>query len=167
MPNPEPRFPDVFLSILKSSHYDDCLGPIACLYPRLGQRIADRPLSGISPKKANSMETRKHARVPIKYVASFSGKKSRVSGVVLDLSVAGCRARSATEFNTGEYLDVFIYVPRYVAPLHAALAVVRWSHDQQFGMEFIQMERDDQQRLSELIRMIETAKALRQDTETQ
>jgi hypothetical protein len=33
-------------------------------------------------------------------------------------------------------------------------------------MEFIQMEPDDQQRLRELIRPIEAARALRQDTET-
>ncbi|HLZ35894.1 MAG TPA: hypothetical protein VKP13_17965 [Nitrospira sp.] len=52
---------------------------------------------------------------------------------------------------------MLIDVPRFDHPLHVPLAVIRWSSGQEFGMEFIQMEPDDQKRLRELIQAIKTA----------
>jgi len=97
------------------------------------------------------LEQRRHARVGTEYLALFSGERIRAQGVVLDLSVAGCRMRSPVEFTTGDYFGVVIDVPRYINPLAVTLAVVRWSKGQECGMEFIQMEPDDQRRLRELI----------------
>ncbi len=105
------------------------------------------------------MEQRKHDRVQVEYVASFSGEKIRAMGVVQDLSVAGCRARSSVVVNRGECFGVLIDVPRYENPLYVDLAVVRWAHDEQFGMEFIRMAPDGQHRLRELIGTIEAARA--------
>src|SRR5512146_2782989 len=105
------------------------------------------------------MERRKHTRYRVEYAGLFSGEKISAPAVILDLSTAGCRARSATGCNNGEFLAVLINVPRYEHPLHMPGAVVRWWHGQDFGMEFIQMEPDDQQRLRELIRPIEAARA--------
>jgi PilZ domain-containing protein len=97
------------------------------------------------------LEQRKHARLGTAYLALFSGEKIRAQGVVLDLSVAGCRIRSAVEFTKGEFFGVVIDVPWYVNPLDVPLAVVRWSNGQECGMEFIQMEPDEQRRLRELV----------------
>jgi PilZ domain len=72
-------------------------------------------------------------------------------GVILDLSSNGCRAQSASESSIGESLGVLIDVPRYENPLHVTRAVVRWSKGQEFGIEFMQLEADDQQRLRQLI----------------
>src|SRR5215510_5946715 len=93
---------------------------------------------------------RRHARVGTEHLALFSGRRIRAQGVVLDLSVAGCRIRSPVELTTGEYFGVVIDVPRYINPLDVPLAVVRWSKGQECGMEFIQMEPDNQRRLREL-----------------
>ena len=54
-------------------------------------------------------------------------------------------------------MEVLINLPLYEHPLHVPLAVIRWSKGQEFGMEFIQMEPDDQQRLRELIRQTQAA----------
>ena len=56
---------------------------------------------------------------------------------------------------------MLIDVPRYEPPLQVALAVVRWSHGQEFGLGFIRMELNHQQRLRELIQATEAAEALR------
>jgi hypothetical protein len=112
------------------------------------------------------MEQRKHARVRVEYVISFSGDRIRGEGVVLDLSVAGCRARSPVAVDEGEFFGVLMDVPRYETPLYVELAVVRWAHGQEFGMEFIRMEPSDQ-KLHELIRQIEAARAPRQDLKSQ
>jgi hypothetical protein len=100
------------------------------------------------------MISRKNVRYRVEYGGSFLGDRISSKGVILDLSSEGCRARSADEFNKADYLRVLIDVPRYEHPLHVTLAVVRWAHGQEFGMEFIQMEPDDQQRLRQLIRQI-------------
>jgi len=97
------------------------------------------------------LDQRRHARVGTEYLALFSGERIRAQGVVLDLSVAGCRMRSPVEFTTGDYFGVVIDVPRYINPVGVTLAVVRWSKGQECGMEFIHMEPDDHRRLRELI----------------
>ena len=107
------------------------------------------------------MEQRKHGRVQVEYAASFSGTSLRAPGTILDLSVVGCRARCSFIVKKDDYLGVLIDVPRYEHPLYIAHAVVRWSHDHEFGMEFIQMEWVDQQRLSELIRAHQAVRGLK------
>lgn len=54
-------------------------------------------------------------------------------------------------------LGVLIDIPKYDRPLYVSRAEVRWSGGQVFGMEFIQIEMEDQQRLGETIRAIEAA----------
>ena len=85
----------------------------------------------------------------------------RAPGVILDLSPSGCRVRSDSPSGIGECLRVLIDVPRYQTPLHVTRAVVRWSKGQEFGMEFVQMELDDEQRLNQLMRQIAADTALR------
>ena len=97
------------------------------------------------------MEQRKHNRVQVEYPASFSGGSFRAQGVILDLSVAGCRVRSPIVVKKDDWLGVLIDVPRYETPLYVTRAAVRWVNAQEFGMEFIQMELIDQQRLRELV----------------
>ncbi|HLZ33844.1 MAG TPA: PilZ domain-containing protein [Nitrospira sp.] len=110
------------------------------------------------------MDQRKYPRYHVEYVGSFSGERINSPGVIVDLSTAGGRARSATEFTKGEFLGVLIDIPRYEHPLHVPLAGVRWSHGQEFGMDFIQMEPDDQLRPRELVEHINSATALRNES---
>lgn len=107
------------------------------------------------------MEQRKHGRYPVEYSGSFSGDGISATGVIFDLSSAGCRARSEVTVGKGEFVGVLIDAPRYETPQQVALAVVHWSHDQECGMEFIKMAPNDQQRLRDLIRATESARALR------
>ncbi|HKY72562.1 MAG TPA: PilZ domain-containing protein [Nitrospira sp.] len=106
------------------------------------------------------MVSRRNCRYRVEYGGSFLGEQKTVQGVILDLSLEGGRARSSEEFNKGEFLRVLIDAPRYEKPLHVTLAVVRWSKEKEFGMEFIQMEPDDQQRFRQLIRETAAAAAL-------
>lgn len=109
------------------------------------------------------MEHRKYDRYPVEYVASFSGDSFSAQGIILDLSVIGCRACGVFAVKKDDYASVLIDVPRYERPLHVSLAVIRWSNGREFGMEFIQMEPDDQKRLRELIQAIKAAWVQRAD----
>ena len=109
------------------------------------------------------MDQRKHARYPVEYAGSFLGDGITASGVILNLSVAGCRAHSECTITGGDLLRVLIDIPRYQAPLQVELAMVRWSNGQEFGMEFLGAPFDDQRRLRELIRETEDTNARRRD----
>ena len=107
------------------------------------------------------MKSRKHPRYRVEYCGSFSGERIRAPGVILDLSPSGCRARSDSPSTIGEALRVLIDVPRYETPLQVTRAVVRWSKGQEFGIEFIQMESADEQRLNQLMRQMAADTSLR------
>jgi len=98
------------------------------------------------------MERRKYDRGAVDYAISFSGDSFGAQGGTLDLSVAGCRARTAFRVSKGDHLWLLIHVPRYEALLEVELAVVRWSAGNEFGMEFLSVQREHEQRLHELIR---------------
>ena len=103
------------------------------------------------------MDQRKHARVRVEYLASLSGSSYRAKGTILNLSVGGCRIRTTFMIKKDDCLGVLIDIPKYDRPLYVSRAEVRWSSGQVFGMEFIQIEMEDQQRLGETIRAIEAA----------
>lgn len=96
-------------------------------------------------------ERRKHVRVRVEYVLSVVGEKVRGQGIVQDLSVAGCRARSLLEVSAGDFVSLLIDVPRYDNPLHVDKAVIRWVKERECGMEFMHIAPEDQQRIQEVI----------------
>jgi hypothetical protein len=104
------------------------------------------------------MDKRKHYRVEVEYHASFSGPSLRGQGVILNLSITGCRARSSFQVTKEDSYGLLIDVPRYQNPLYVARAVVRWVHHLEFGVEFIQMELVDQHRLCELVRALKASR---------
>ena len=103
------------------------------------------------------MDQRKHDRVRVEYLASLSGSSYRAKGTIRNLSVGGCRIRTTFMIKKDDCLGVLIDIPKYDRPLYVSRAEVRWSGGQDFGMEFIQIEMEDQQRLGETIRAIEAA----------
>ena len=98
------------------------------------------------------MEQRSYDRVGAEFAASISGSSYRAQGTVLNLSMLGCRCRATVVVQQGDRVGLLIHVPRYQHPLYVALAEVRWSQGQEFGVEFIHMELEDRHRLSEVIR---------------
>jgi hypothetical protein len=98
------------------------------------------------------MEQRGYERLAVEYSAAFSGRSYRASGTVLNLSMVGCRCRTDFVVHKGESIGLLIHVPKFAHPLYVALAEVRWSQGQEFGVEFIHMELEDRHRLAEVIR---------------
>jgi len=70
------------------------------------------------------MEQRKHVRYCVLYAGSLSVEGIRAKGVILDLSVAGCRTRSPVPVKTGESLGLLIDVLRYDILVEVILATV-------------------------------------------
>jgi PilZ domain-containing protein len=97
------------------------------------------------------MKLRRYGRIAVELSASFSGASSRAQGLVLDLSLTGCRAHSTLAVKKDDCVGVLIEVPGDSDPLYITQATIRWVNAQEFGMEFLQMELTDRQRLQEIV----------------
>jgi hypothetical protein len=97
------------------------------------------------------MQPRYKKRVPLKASVTFSNGELSGHGRVLDLTVPGCLVESAQSVLKGQYFQLQISLPELASPLSVKLAAVRWSKDRRFGLEFIKMDRPDQQILDALM----------------
>jgi hypothetical protein len=101
------------------------------------------------------MERRQYDRISVKLSASFSGPSYRAPGLVVGLSLAGCRALIAFLIDPDDCLGLLIHAPNAGQPLYVAQAKVRWMKGHEMGMEFVHMEWPDRQRIADMIRTIE------------
>ena len=90
------------------------------------------------------MEKRKCPRFPVMLPAVFFGERAG-GGLVVDVSLEGCRIRSAVPMDKGAY--VRIRLDLIGETLTGDLAVVRWSREEEFGVELIRMAPEQQVRL--------------------
>jgi hypothetical protein len=100
---------------------------------------------------ATAMKLRKYGRIAVELPASLSGVASRGQGVILDISLTGCRVQSQLAVKKDDRLGLLIEVPGYDHPLYINQAAIRWTNNEEFGIEFIQMELNDRQRLHEVV----------------
>ena len=96
------------------------------------------------------MEKRKCPRFPVMLPAVFFGERPG-GGLVLDVSLEGCRIQSAVPMQKGDY--VRIRIDLVGDTLTGDLAVVRWSRKDEFGVELIRMAPDQQARLREFLNL--------------
>lgn len=94
------------------------------------------------------MEKRKGLRFPVMLPTLFCGERSG-GGMAIDVSLEGCRIRSAVPMKKGDY--VRIRIDLIGETLTGDLAVVRWSMNEEFGVELIRLASDQQASLREFL----------------
>ncbi len=83
------------------------------------------------------MEQRKNLRFPVKFRSSFASVGMvGGEGRALDLSTRGCRIESSIAVQPGATLEIQIEAIEQNPPIKIQAAIVRWSREQQFGLEF-------------------------------
>ena len=98
------------------------------------------------------VEDRKDARYPIVMHAVYAYRSSTAGeGVVQDVSMSGCMVKSTTPATSGAELRLQFYPPGQALPIEIQKAVVRWTGDGQFGVQFSQMGQEHLERLRHLI----------------
>jgi hypothetical protein len=97
------------------------------------------------------MTLRKYGRIAVEYPVSLSGASFRAQGVIVDISLSGCRIHSNVVVKKDDALGVLIDVPGFDTPLYISQAAIRWASPKEFGLEFIHMELNDRRRLHELL----------------
>src|SRR5262249_37960984 len=97
------------------------------------------------------MERRQHRRIPAQLKSLLLGNSHEVEGVTLDLSIGGARIESDIAVFPGKQLRVRLVVPGEEELLSIDQALVRWVHEDTFGIEFLKLNKEDQDDLEELV----------------
>ncbi|MFQ5931665.1 MAG: PilZ domain-containing protein [Nitrospiraceae bacterium] len=103
------------------------------------------------------MDARKSPRFAVQLPVSFNGDGGAGKGTVFNLSMDGCRIGSDDAVKPNSYLELHIEIPNCAVPMTIELAAVRWSDGQQFGLEFIRVNAEAQERLRTLVRSLDPA----------
>ena len=76
------------------------------------------------------------------------------SGIILDISMGGCRVESSVPVTPGISLELRIHASNLEWPLMIEEASVRWVSAQTFGLAFNKINETEQQRLDKVIQSV-------------
>ncbi|TMQ31669.1 MAG: PilZ domain-containing protein [Nitrospirae bacterium] len=99
-------------------------------------------------------EERKFRRFPVEIPCFFSADGPEWNGMAVNLSREGCTIRSTTPVQRDAYLGLLIFPSANQAPIEVGVARVRWSANEQFGVEFLTLAPRDASRLQDLLTII-------------
>lgn len=98
-------------------------------------------------------------RVPTPFTCSVARLESKgwfrrpceEIGVVYDLSLRGVRMSTEAPIKPGDQVSLTLRLPRQVAPAEIAVATVRWTKDQIYGLAFQQLSEAARSRVSKYL----------------
>lgn len=76
-------------------------------------------------------------------------------GVLIDRSIKGCRVGSDVRVQTGNRLELRVYLPVHDFALDVESSAVRWSRGREFGLEFVRMQSEAQELLQQVVKGLE------------
>ncbi len=78
------------------------------------------------------------------------------AGAVSNLSVGGCKVDSKASGYIGRYLALDVFLRDEQTRLRVDQAAVRWARKEEFGLEFISMRPEEEERLRDVVSTLET-----------
>ena len=115
----------------------------------------------------NKFRRHPRVRIPTPFVCSLarlgsSGwfrKPSANVGVVYDLSLRGVRVSTEAPIKPGDQVSLTLRLPKQVAPAEIAVATVRWTKDQIYGLSFRRLSQSSLNRLNKYMAITTMVKA--------
>lgn len=80
-------------------------------------------------------------------------------GLVYDLSIRGARVSTEAEIRPGDEVTLSLRLPKQIKPADIAVATVRWTKDQFFGLAFTELSSAAQNRLKKYVAIASTTAA--------
>jgi len=102
------------------------------------------------------MDKRQHPRFPARFHSSFSSV-TMVSGEgnVVDLSLRGCCVECKTPVHVGNTLTIRVHMLPEELPITIREAIVRWTREGRFGIEFLSLAPEEWARLQLTVTQLE------------
>ncbi len=101
------------------------------------------------------MESRKSSRFAVQLPLSFTEAQRASNGVILNISREGCMVTAEQVPVVPNYLQLDMQLREGQQAVRVELAAVRWSSGRKFGLEFIKLGADQQERLAAFLTMLE------------
>lgn len=99
------------------------------------------------------MEHRQTPRFRVQFRSTFSAPcVVGGEGHLVDLSLGGCRVDSDIAVPPGTELELRFYWPKEALPIAVEVAAVRWGRGREFGVEFLHLRAQEEDRLLTVIR---------------
>jgi len=118
----------------------------------LAKGIIDRVLEGESLAVVKAEDRRNTPRYRVQFRTTVSTSTMlEGTGVLLDISMGGCRIQSWIAIERGTMVELRIHVPDLAWPLIIEAAMVQWVSGQLCGLAFTRIEQYEQQRLRGII----------------
>jgi hypothetical protein len=123
------------------------------IYPYRCQLCAHRFLA--TPKIAARKPHREFERLPVRFPASFQSayldQTIAGEGTVVTLSIRGCSLTAPQPLSKGSLLRLTIRCAEQDAPIEIDVAVVRASSSRELGIEFLNLQHSEEERLRRLL----------------
>ncbi|MGH7227669.1 MAG: PilZ domain-containing protein [Nitrospiraceae bacterium] len=103
------------------------------------------------------MERRKLPRYEVQLPVAFAGNEGAGVGLVINLSNEGCTVASEELVLPHAFLALRLQLPEQDEPLKVEVAEVRWGTGLAFGLEFVQLRAEEQERLQRFITVLEAS----------
>ena len=111
-------------------------------------------------KNKHTRKPRVLLRVRVEFEGGLSDDPIQGEGQSTDINVSGCSVESDQRVSIGTHLALRIHLSGHAVPVTVTVARVRWVHGSEFGIEFIQIQHQDQLRHSQLPKETQEVKAL-------
>ncbi len=117
-----------------------------------GQHLIEGKVEGQSVMDMKTPDRRVMPRLRVQFRTTFT-EASRLEGMglMLDLSLGGCRIESPVPVVPGFSLELRIHVPDLEWPIMIEAASVQWVSGLMFGLAFFQLKEAERQHLEQLI----------------
>jgi c-di-GMP-binding flagellar brake protein YcgR len=102
------------------------------------------------------MDRREACRYEVALPLSFSGTDIAGGGIVTSLSEDGCAVESEESVPAQAFMALRVQLPEPNTPLKVEVAQVRWTNMSIFGVEFVHLHAEEQERLRRFLHWLQT-----------
>ena len=128
--------------------------------------VGQGPRRGLDPSQKGRLrmeqrrgaERRDFPRIGVTFTLTiaFLGGESDGDGRLVNLSPAGCAIQSSMKVEEGACMLLHIHPPDGEPPIMIETAEVKWIDGQDFGVEFLNVAPEEEERLQELLHVLRT-----------
>jgi hypothetical protein len=97
-------------------------------------------------------DKREYDRLPTSFPLTFHANNMTGQGAALEISMGGCSFNSTMQLASGTVLQMELHVADAVNPIVVDAAVVRYTHERSIGVEFLQWQESERDRLQLFVR---------------